>query len=262
MSNAPFLRSFLFFFLTLFVNLFLAQQTFSPSVLVTYEKRSVESMKENALPEVTHYVLMANETTAVFKAQSAFKYDSIKQTAGDQRMLMANFDLNEQANIIITPAEIVYSDLVMNEAIGYRESNDLKWQIIPEFGKVAGLKCQKAVTEKYGRKWTACFSAVPSLMFDPYKFYGLPGLILKVEDDENHYVFTMTGIRKIEGVFSLSRLKQVKMFSKKDYQRARNNLEADFSLGGKIKFKPEQIRKFQATRELELKSANPLEREP
>ncbi len=262
MIKAVFLKFSLSLFLTVFGNLFRAQEMFSPSVLVTYEMRSVESLMENALPEVTHYVLMANETTAVFKAQSAFRYDSIKQTGVDQRMLMANFDLNEQANIVITPGEIVYSDLVMNEAIGYREGNDFKWQIIKEFGEVAGLKCQKAVTEKFGRKWTVCFSAVSPFMFGPYKFNGLPGLILEVEDDENHYQFRMTGIKKIEGTFPLSRLNQVKVFSKSDYLRVKDNLESDFSLGGKIKLKPEHTRKFQAARELTLKSANPLEREP
>lgn len=262
MIKAVFLKFSLSLFLTVFGNLFRAQEMFSPSVLVTYEMRSVESLMENALPEVTYYVLMANETTAVFKAQSAFRYDSIKQTGVDQRMLMANFDLNEQANIVITPGEIVYSDLVMNEAISYREGNDFKWQIIKEFGEVAGLKCQKAVTEKFGRKWTACFSAVPPFMFGPYKFNGLPGLILEVEDDENHYQFRMTGIKKIEGTFPISRLNQVKVFSKSDYLRVKDNLESDFSLGGKIKLNPEHTRKFHAARELMLKSANPLEREP
>lgn len=262
MIKAVFLKFSLSLFLTVFGNLFRAQETFSPSVLVTYEMRSVESLMENAVPEVTHYVLLANEKTAVFKAQSAFRYDSIKLINGDQRTLMASFDLEEQANIVINPKEIVYSDLVMNTEVGYREGIDFKWQIIREFGEVAGQKCQKAVTEKFGRKWTACFSAVSPFMFGPYKFNGLPGLILEVEDDENHYRFRMTGIKKIEGTFPLSRLNQVKMFSKSDYLRVKDNLESDFSLGGKIKLKPEHTRKFQAARELKLKSANPLEREP
>ena len=34
----------------------------------------------------------------------------------------------------------------------------------------------------------------------PYKFRGLPGLILKVEDSEKHFSWTMTGIeRKARG---------------------------------------------------------------
>ncbi len=47
-----------------------------------------------------------------------------------------------------------------------------------------------------GRLWEAWFS--PDLPFSegPYKFSGLPGLIMKVKDARGHYEFTINSLTK------------------------------------------------------------------
>ena len=72
----------------------------------------------------------------------------------------------------------------------------MQWSLTGEADQVGDYQCQKAVTSFGGRKWTAWFC--PDIPVDggPYKFRGLPGLILKVEDSEKHFSWTMTGIEK------------------------------------------------------------------
>ena len=75
-------------------------------------------------------------------------------------------------------------------------SAPMQWSLTGEAELVGDYRCQKAVTTFGGREWTAWFC--PDIPVDggPYKFRGLPGLILKVEDAGKHFSWTMTGIEK------------------------------------------------------------------
>lgn len=74
---------------------------------------------------------------------------------------------------------------------------DLHWQFIPEETiSVLGYECNKATTEFAGRTYTAFFTQDLPLPFGPYKFGGLPGLILKIEDTERQFVWEATGFER------------------------------------------------------------------
>ena len=71
---------------------------------------------------------------------------------------------------------------------------DFKWQIQPETKKILGYTCQKALGEFRGRKYIAWFTSDIPLSDGPWKFCGLPGLILAVQDTEAYFVFTCIGV--------------------------------------------------------------------
>lgn len=53
---------------------------------------------------------------------------------------------------------------------------------------------QKATTKFLGRNWIAWFTNDYAVQDGPYKFGGLPGLILEIYDDEQHHHFAMISI--------------------------------------------------------------------
>ena len=55
-------------------------------------------------------------------------------------------------------------------------------------------QCQKALGEFRGRKYIAWFTSDIPLSDGPWKFCGLPGLILAVQDTEAYFVFTCIGV--------------------------------------------------------------------
>ena len=61
------------------------------------------------------------------------------------------------------------------------------WELLPETDSVGGYLCQKAETEFKGRVYEAWFCPEIPIDAGPYKFRGLPGLILKVEDKAGDY---------------------------------------------------------------------------
>ena len=70
------------------------------------------------------------------------------------------------------------------------------WQIGNETKTIVGYQCQKATCSFRGRNYTAWFAVDIPLSYGPWKFCGLPGLILKVQDDANEYVFDCVGIEQ------------------------------------------------------------------
>jgi GLPGLI family protein len=61
----------------------------------------------------------------------------------------------------------------------------MNWTIINEFKKIGTFNCQKAQINFRGRKYIAWFTNLIPVSHGPWKFYGLPGLILEVSDEEN-----------------------------------------------------------------------------
>ena len=72
---------------------------------------------------------------------------------------------------------------------------NLKWNILADFTSILGYDVQKATTEFGGRKWIAWFAKEIPIQSGPYKFFGLPGLILKIEDIHKNHIFELKGIR-------------------------------------------------------------------
>ncbi|SHF86221.1 GLPGLI family protein [Chryseobacterium sp. OV279] len=77
-----------------------------------------------------------------------------------------------------------------------------KWKIVNDFKKINKMNCQKAVADYKGRKWEAWFSKDFPVSDGPYKFTGLPGLVVSVKDSENDHVFDLVQIKKISTVTS------------------------------------------------------------
>jgi GLPGLI family protein len=97
-----------------------------------------------------------------------------------------------------------YIDRVSMNLFGYDDPVKFTWNILPEKQKIGEYNTQKATTEYGGRKWTAWFSSDIPFQDGPYKFYGLPGLIIKIEDDEKNYSWMLSGNKKLENYEELS----------------------------------------------------------
>jgi GLPGLI family protein len=56
----------------------------------------------------------------------------------------------------------------------------------------------KATTNYKGRVWEAWFSKEYPINDGPYKFTGLPGLIVSLKDSEGDHIFNLIQIKKIK----------------------------------------------------------------
>lgn len=78
----------------------------------------------------------------------------------------------------------------------YEENMNLfEWKLTSEMKEILGMSCVKATCNFRGRNWIAWFTMDIPLQDGPWKFNGLPGLILKVEDEKGEYVFDCIRIK-------------------------------------------------------------------
>ncbi|HAJ98703.1 MAG TPA: hypothetical protein DCM62_01625 [Bacteroidales bacterium] len=73
-----------------------------------------------------------------------------------------------------------------------------QWQILPDTMKVFGYAVQKATTSFAGRDWVAWFAPEIPISDGPYKFNGLPGLIVLLHDTRNHFRFSLSSFSSIK----------------------------------------------------------------
>jgi GLPGLI family protein len=74
--------------------------------------------------------------------------------------------------------------------------NLMEWEITGESKEVEGYNCQKATTRYAGRDYIAWFDPEISISDGPYRFNGLPGLIISIYDTRLHYQFDLVGLEK------------------------------------------------------------------
>lgn len=102
----------------------------------------------------------------------------------------------------INTQKIEFITIVPDYRYSVSQNIDLKWNTVPEFNNILGYGVQKATTEFGGRKWIAWFAKDIPIQSGPYKFFGLPGLILKIEDVHKNHIFELKGIKDTKGDFN------------------------------------------------------------
>lgn len=86
------------------------------------------------------------------------------------------------------------------KTVFYSEDRKITWTITPE--KDNGL--QKATTHFAGRTWQAWFDPNIKIPDGPYKFSGLPGLIVKLEDDKGDYRFNLLTKKTLQNAYTFT----------------------------------------------------------
>ena len=86
--------------------------------------------------------------------------------------------------------------LMMNRYRADDSTVVMNWQMHPDTLRVCGLLCHKATTRFRGHDWTAWWTEEVPIDAGPWKFHGLPGLILKAQDAKGLHLLEATAIRQ------------------------------------------------------------------
>ena len=95
-----------------------------------------------------------------------------------------------------------YPDFKINHIVSldmtlydFNQQVKINWKILSDKDKIGTWNVQKAEADFAGRKWIAWFSTDIPIQDGPYKFYGLPGLIVKIEDKSGFHKIELKGIK-------------------------------------------------------------------
>lgn len=94
--------------------------------------------------------------------------------------------------------KILFFDRVDMDTYKISDDRVLDWKISPEKEKIGAFNAQKATTNFAGRQWVAWFTTEIPFQDGPYKFRGLPGLIIKIEDKSKSHSFVLAEVKKLK----------------------------------------------------------------
>jgi len=114
-------------------------------------------------------------------------------------------------------------------SIAYNENIKFDWKISNEKEKIGPYNTQKATADFGGRKWTAWFTTDLPFQDGPYKFSGLPGLIVKIEDDGKNYSWVLQGNKKVQNWEELSYSEKISGMGLKVTEMPREKFEKTFN---------------------------------
>lgn len=98
-----------------------------------------------------------------------------------------------------------YADKVIPSSFIYEEKlSAFQWELLNEDSLIGAYAVQKARLRYGGRLWYAWYTLEIPVSDGPYKFSGLPGLILKISDSQGHYVFEMTAIERLKEAVAIA----------------------------------------------------------
>lgn len=138
-------------------------------------------------------VLRCGRTTSQFFCYERVREDSLEFVPGGFELLRKERH-DDQIEKTYSPfrGEYIYRNNAdgvytvygrcMGEHYEFKDSVCMKWVIAQDTTRmILGYKCQKAETDFRGRHWVAWFAADIPLCLGPWKFAGLPGLVLRAE---------------------------------------------------------------------------------
>lgn len=157
--------------------------------------------KSDTVKATANFVLDIDGNTFVFRDYFTISQDTLvakglkylKQTGENNMEKLGVKESDFSFKIFKTPTETVTTDRIGFDTYQYPETEKISWHILPETKSMFGLKCQKAETNAFGRKLAAWFTVDFPYSDGPYKFSGLPGLIVDIADEEDEYHFSFTG---------------------------------------------------------------------
>ncbi len=165
----------------------------------TYELSAKLDSTDSEFVKIEKMHLLVGDKLSSFSSQ-AMSVDKTLKIRGNSGHTSRSA-ITEFRYIIIKNREnkkLYYTESIVEDKFYYEEAlSDTIWKIDQETKKFNKYTCQKATTTWRGRSYAAWFTEEIPISEGPYKFSGLPGLIVELYDDEKDYHFKLTGFEKL-----------------------------------------------------------------
>ena len=163
-----------------------------------YEHIAIDpNLDKEQRTERTMEVLLLNDTCSLSRSYGWYQIDSVVNQKDRNRVkyaeafqLSATYKPGKTGGILKVRNIVKEFGSMFGTHYYYTEQEpEFNWQLHDICKTVRGYKCQKASTNYRGRYWEAWYATDLPFNNGPYKFYGLPGLILELYslDGEHRY---------------------------------------------------------------------------
>lgn len=244
----------------------IANVTYICEYLVTYQLDSTSVNSKNS----ETMLLLIGDKASKFLSLTTFLRDSIKEHSKAESNLQQLMTVPKTAfkgDIFknYPQGQITSTAQIMTDYYKYREPISLfDWTITNDTKTVSGYRCQKATTTFSGRSYVAWFTNEIPIPDGPYKFNGLPGLIVQINDSKNHYEYKLTSFKKATGDIVINKKNYINT-TKKEFKRVQeefsSNIFEKLQQRGMTVTNMDDSQKRNLQKRIRKNNSNPIEKE-
>lgn len=189
---------------------------------------------KDAVKESYSTILQIGTTCAYFTDYTSYQLDSVRCMSNPdektllhygQRILHNEFYFDQSVLQNYPKGKKTVYSVITPDHYRYEEgSNLINWELLDDTTTICGYHCNKAACSYGGRKWMVYYTTEIPVQFGPWKFSGLPGLIMAAADEENIHTFTAIGFRKSNVPISVPKYQFIETTREK-FLKSKNRFE-------------------------------------
>ena len=167
-------------------------------------------LMDKGITQYSSYFLSENDIALrewLKKNPNKTYYPNALNLKGDMRDFWSEYQYSQ---IFVCGNELTeWAVMPLAEFVQYRYKEPfptMQWNLVDEKQNVCGYSCQKATCHWRGRDYVAWFTSAIPMKSGPWKFGGLPGLIMKIHDTKNLYTWEAVAVEK--GSFPIYQLEE------------------------------------------------------
>lgn len=185
----------------------MAQKMEEKVVRVIYEFK-YQPNKQDTLKRTEDMVLFRSKSKSIFQSYFMYQKDSLlfnEEKLGNSPMnvygklkFIPNFKHNYVIEKKFDTNKYEITDKIFSDKYRYAEDiTKFEWKPTNKTLKIGNLNCKSATTKFAGRDYIAWYTEDIPIPDGPYKFFGLPGLIVKISDSQNQFDFSLKSVKEI-----------------------------------------------------------------
>lgn len=183
------MKKYLLFIYLIFNSLCFGQ----PTLEVTYKTYLFDNEDDNGAFEYSTGHLICDSKQSVYTIHYR---DTLIITASDSQ-----FESSSEISPTILVKDVqagtvTYSAPYMRQKLVVDSEVEIKWTLTGNKKQILNYSCLEAKTDWRGRSYVAYFSPDIPIQSGPFKFSGLPGLILEVRSSDNALTITALSVTK------------------------------------------------------------------
>lgn len=226
-----------------------------------------------------NYYLDINPDETFYYERPFFVSDSIEKASG---LKTFNGKVNDLLSKRLKTKQYVLYSIQSFDIYQLKDEPKITWKIEKETKTSSSVLLQKATARFGGRNWIAWFAKDFPFQEGPYKFHGLPGMIVEIYDDKENYHFSLNKSENFAETQLISFYKNAKArgveipYSKyksmllsyyqdpiKFINSGQIEIDENHKLGledGRVIYKPEELRQYAIEEQQRIKKYNnPIE---
>ena len=206
-------------------------------IIATYSLHYMEDSTNQAHIRNSDMLLLLGSNVSKFESKALYMSDTIIRKLMTQEQVQQHFMNPQSPHPSVTyqifknypNGKLTFTETIPGTNFKYEEPLDIfNWKLTQETSTICGYKAKKATCDFGGRSWVAWFAPELPYSDGPYKFNGLPGLIVKIADTRNQYVFELLSIGKPAKSLPVDFLDDAYMVTtKQGFFKAQDDFRAD-----------------------------------